>query len=69
VFEKKAKKLNPSSLKKGEVVWSEYFRTYVKFVQKEEDGDLIFKFMFKKGYCVINSDSIFEPAPLIKELL
>jgi len=67
--QKKTEKLSIHTLKKGQVVWSNYFKTYVQFVEREEDGDYIFKFLAKKGYCILYGDDIREPDPLIKELL
>jgi hypothetical protein len=67
---KKRQGVKLCELKLNQVVWSDYFKTYIIFVERDYDGDYIFKYLQKAGYCcIMNSTDIFEPEGLIKELL
>lgn len=67
--EKKTQKLDINKLQLNQIVWSEYFQAYVKYVGRDFDEDKLFQFMHKDGYCVIIGSEIHEPPSLIKELL
>lgn len=69
MLEKKAQKLDINSLQRNQIVWSDYFQAYVKYVGRDFDDDKVFKFTHKDGYCVIIGSEIYEPPSLIKELL
>ena len=69
MLKEKSKALKLWDLKEGQVVWSDYFKAYVVFVERDYDDEYIFKYLHKKGYCIIHSSDVSEPEGLIKELL
>ena len=69
MYTTKSTKIDKTTLKIGQVVWSEYFKAYVSYEGKDFDEDLLFKFLHKERYCVIMDSEVYEPASLIKELL
>ena len=69
MFAKEGKKIDIWKLEEGQIVWSCYFSAYVIFVEREFDGDFLFKFLDRDGYCVLYSNNFLEPEGLIKELL
>lgn len=67
--EKKNNKISLSSLKEGQIVWSEYYQAYVQFVEIDYELDYIFKYLHNDRYCVISISDVYDPPSLIKELL
>jgi hypothetical protein len=65
----KAKRIALVDLSKDQVVWSDRWNTYVKYVGKDFEGEHIFEFLHKKSFCVIIETCVYEPPELIKELL
>ena len=67
--EKKTTKVRLVDLKRDQIVWSEYFNSYVMYKGLDFDEDFIFEYVGKKGYCIIIDSDIYDPPSLIKELL
>jgi hypothetical protein len=65
----KSQKLEIWNLQKGQVVWSNYFESYVIFMERDFDDEFLFKFLEEDRYCILHSSDIEEPVGLIKELL
>ena len=68
MYSSQTKKLRLIDLKKHDVVWSEYFKCYLMFEEREEDGDYLFRFLHNSGWAILQYDNIVEPPSLIKEL-
>lgn len=65
----KAKRIALMDLSIDQIVWSDRWDSYLKYIGKDFDGEHIFQFLHKKGFCVIIETSVYEPPELIKELL
>lgn len=68
MYSSQTKKLRLIDLKRDDIVWSDYFKCYLRFEEREEDGDYLFKFTHKTGWAILQYDNISEVPSLIKEL-
>lgn len=68
MYSSETKKLRLKDLKRDDIVWSDYFKCYLTFEEREEEGDYLFKFTHKTGLAILQYDNISEVPSLIKEL-
>jgi hypothetical protein len=67
---KETVELELSKLKENQIVWSAFFKCYIKYVGTDFDDDYCFEYLHKPGFCIILITSkIYQPPLLIQELL
>lgn len=62
------KRLALRDLVPEQIIWSDRWNCCLKYVGKDFDGDHLFKFLHKEGFCVIIETAVYEPPSLLKEL-
>lgn len=66
---KETVELELSKLKENQIVWSAFFKCYLKYVGTDFDGDYCFEYLHKPGFCILITSKIYQPPLLIQELL
>lgn len=62
------KRLALRDLVPEQIIWSDRWNCCLRYVGKDFDGDHLFKFLHKEGFCVIIETAVYEPPSLLKEL-
>jgi hypothetical protein len=69
MFEKKTKEIRVEDLKVGDVYWSNHYEQCIILVSIDFDGEAVFEFTTRHGWCIPRLDNICEAPSLLKELI